>query len=171
MMYELVLLFFQIAIFQKGPQDIPATSFVIKLLLPVYVLINFFVLLLNGAQSTALLQILADFILIVVYCWPLLYFAGKTNRFPQTLAAMIGTDIIVSFFALPVIAALTVHTSALAYFSMLILMVWHWLISGHIFRHALDRPLFFALGLALLYIMLSSQVMAALFPEITSNPQ
>jgi hypothetical protein len=38
-------------------------------------------------------------------------------------------------------------------------------------KNALDRPLFFGLGLALLYIMLSSQVMATLFPEITSSPQ
>ena len=170
-MYELVLLFFQIAIFQKGPQDVPASSFVLKLLLPVYVLINYLILLLNGAVSTAVLQILADFTLIVLFCWPLLYFSGKTARFPQTLAAMIGTDIIISFFALPAIATLNVHANNLAYFSMLALVLWHWLVSGHIIRHALDRPLFFGLGLALLYIMLSSQVMAALFPEITSNPQ
>ncbi|MDD2760194.1 MAG: hypothetical protein PHH11_07855, partial [Methylomonas sp.] len=108
-MYELVLLFFRIAIFQKGPQDVPPSSFVLKLLLPVYVAINYLILLLNGALSTALLQILVDFTLIVLFCWPLLYFAGKIARFPQTLAAMIGTDIIISFFALPAIATLNTH--------------------------------------------------------------
>ncbi|MGY6276802.1 hypothetical protein [Methylomonas sp. MgM2] len=170
-MYELVILFFRIAIFQKGPQDVPASSFVLKLLLPAYVAIKYLISLLNSAASTALLQILADFALIVLFCWPLLYFAGKSARFPQTLAAMIGTNIVISFFALPAIATLNVHANNLAYFSMLALVLWHWLVSGHIIRHALDRPLFFGLGLALLYIMLSSQVMAALFPEITSNPQ
>lgn len=170
-MYELVLLFFQISIFQKGPQDVPATRFVLKLLLPIYVAINYLILLLNGVASTAPLQILADFTLMVLFYWPLLYFAGKTARFPQTLAAIIGCDIIVNFFALPAIATLNSHANSLAYFAMFGLLLWHWLISGHILRHALDRPLFFGLGLALLYIMLSSQVMAALFPEITSNPQ
>lgn len=170
-MYELALLFFQISIFQKGPQDVPASSFLLKLLLPVYVLLNYLILYLNGVLSSAIWQILTDFALIVLFCWPLLYFAGKPARFQQTLAALIGTDIVMSFFALPAIATLNVHANDLAYFSMLAMVLWHWLVTGHIMRHALDRSLFFGLGLALLYIMLSSQVMAVLFPEITSNPQ
>lgn len=170
-MYELSLLFFQIAIFKKGPQDVPVSPIVLRLLLPVYVAINYLILLLNGAVSTAFLQILVDFALIVGFCWPLLYASGKIARFPQTLAAMLGTDIVISFFALPAIATLNTHANNLAYFSMLALVLWHWLVSGHIIKNALDRPLFFGLGLALLYIMLSSQVMAALFPEIISNPQ
>src|SRR5574343_463914 len=153
-MYELSLLFFQIAIFKKGPQDVPASAFVLRLLLLVYVAINYLILFLNGAQSTALL-----------------YFAGKTARFPQSLTAMVGTDVVISFFALPAIATLNSHANDLAYFSMLALVLWHWLVSGHIMKNALDRSLFFGLGLALLYIMLSSQIMAALFPEITSTPQ
>ena len=168
-MYELSLLFFRIAIFQKGPQDVPAVPFVLRLLLPIYVAINYLILFLNGAQSTALLQIGVDFGLIVLFCWPLLYVSGKIARFQQTLAAMVGTDIIISFCALPAIATLNTHANDLAYFSMLALVLWHWLVSGHIMKHALDRSLFFGLGLALLYIMLSSQVMAALFPEIASN--
>lgn len=170
-MYELVLLFFQITIFKKGPQDVPASSFVLKLLLPVYVAVNYLILLMNGALSTALLQILADFAMILLFCWPLLYVAGRSHRFPQTLAAMIGTDIVLSFLALPAIATLNTQANDLAYFSMLTLVLWRWLVTGHIMKHALDRSLFFALGLALLYIMLSSQVMAALFPEIVSNPE
>lgn len=170
-MYELSLLFFQIAIFKKGPQDVPASAFVLRLLLPIYVVINYLILFLNGAQSTAILQILTDFAMIVLFCWPLLYFAGKTARLPQTLTAMVGTDVVISFFALPAIATLNSHANDLAYFSMLALVLWHWLVSGHIMKNALDRSLFFGLGLALLYIMLSSQIMAALFPEITSTPE
>lgn len=170
-MYELILLFFQIATFRKGPQDIPASSVVLQLVLPVYVVINFLILYINGALSTALLQIAVDFAMIVLFCWPLLYTSGKTARFPQTLAAMVGTDVVISFFALPAIATLNTHANDLAYYSMLALVLWHWLVSGHIIKNALDRSLFFGLGLALLYIMLSSQVMAALFPEITSSPQ
>lgn len=170
-MYELILLFFQMTLFKKGPQDVPASAFVLRLLLPVYVAVNYLILLMNGASSTALLQIAVDFALIVGFSWPLLYVSGKTARFPQTLAAMIGSDVVISFFALPAIGTLNTNANDLAYFFMLALVLWHWLVSGHIFRHALDRSLFFGLGIALLYIMLSSQIMAALFPEIVSNPQ
>lgn len=170
-MYELSLLFFQIAIFKKGPQDVPASPMVLRLVLPVYVAINYLILFLNGAAATALLQIAVDFAMIVMFCWPLLYFSGMQARFRQTLGAMIGTDIVISFFAIPAIAALNANATDLAYFSMLALVLWRWLVSGHILRYALDRSLFFGLGLALLYIILSSQVMAELFPEITGSPQ
>jgi len=170
-MYELSLLFFQIVNFKKGPYDFLSSFIFLCMVLPTYVAINFLILFLNGAASTAPLQIGVDFAMILMFCWPLLYVSGKQTRFPQTLAAMVGTDAVISFCALPAIATLNSHANDLAYFSMLALVLWHWLVSGHIMKHALDRSLFFGLGLALLYIMLSSQVMAALFPEIVSNPQ
>jgi len=170
-MYELAQLFFQIAIFRLGPQDVPASPLVLKLVIPVYIAINYLVLLLNGATAGAVLQIGVDFLLIAGFCWPLLFFSGKPARFPQTFAAMLGVDSVISFCALPAVATLNTHANNLAYFSMLGLVLWHWLASGHIIRHALDRSLFFGLGLALLYMMLSSQIMTALFPEITGATQ
>lgn len=170
-MYELIMLFFRIATFRQGPQDVPASPMVLRLTLPAYVAVNYLILLVNGSSSTALLQIATDFALMAGFIWPLLYFAGKPARFQQTLAAMVGTDTIVSFAVLPAIASLNSHPNELAYFAMLGMMAWHWVISGHILRHALDRSWFLGLGLALLYIMLSSQVMAALFPVLVNNPE
>lgn len=169
-MYELLMLFFRIAIFKQGPQDVPASPMVLRLMLPLYVAVNYLILLLNGSANTWL-QIGADFAMMVAFIWPLLYVSAKTARFPQTLSAMVGTDCIVSFLAIPAIASLNSQPNELGYLAMLALMIWHWLVSGHILRQALDRSWFFGLGLALLYIMLSSQVMAALFPEIVINPE
>jgi hypothetical protein len=168
-MYQLIVLFFEIAILRKGPQDVPPSPWLLKLLLPAYVTVNVLVLLLNGDLSTALLQITVDFLLTVGFSWPLLHFAGKPARFRQTLCALIGTDTLISFFAIPAVASLSSQATDLAYIAMLVLMVWHWLVSGHIFRHALDKPLFFGLGLALLYILISSQVMALLFPVLSTQ--
>ncbi|MDD1622414.1 MAG: hypothetical protein LUQ11_13135 [Methylococcaceae bacterium] len=141
----------------------------LRLILPVYVIVNVLILLLNGDWSTSLLQIAVDFLLIAGFSWPLLHFAGKPARFRQTLCALLGTDTVISFFAIPAVASLNTQANELAFFAMLVLMVWHWLVTGHIFRHALDRPLFFGLGLALLYILISSQVMALLFPVVSSQ--
>ena len=147
----------------------PATSGLLKLLAPVYVIVNMLVLLFNYYWLTALLQVAVDFLLMLGFSWPLLYFSGKPARFPQTLCALLGTDSLITFCALPTVASLVAEPSGLAYSAMLILMVWHWLVCGHIFRHALDKPLFFGLGLSVLYILVSSQVMALLFP-IVSTP-
>ncbi len=168
-MYQLIVLFFEIAILRKGPQDVPPSPWMLRLILPVYIAVNLLILQLNGEWPTAILQIVIDFLLLVGFSWPLLYFAGKPARFRQTLCALLGTDTVISFFAIPAVASLNSQTNDLAFFAMLALMGWHWLVSGHIFRHALDRPLFFGLGLALLYILISSQVMALLFPVISTQ--
>jgi len=167
-MNHLIRLFFEIAILRKGPQDVPATPWLLKLIIPVYIAINFLVLLINDTWSTAIAQIAVDFFLLACFCWPLLYVSGKPGRFPQTLCALLGTDSVISFFAIPVIASLQIDNTGLPMFAMLLLMIWHWLVSGHIFRHALDKPLFFGLGIALLYVLISSQLMALLFPVISA---
>ena len=167
-MYQLLVLFFEIAILRKGPQDVPASPWLLRLLLPAYAAINALLLMLNASGFSILLQILADFGLMAGFTWPLLYFAGKLPRFPQTLSALLGVDIVISFFSLPIAISLGTQLSDVAFLGMLVLMLWHWLVSGHIFRHALDRPLFFGLALAFLYILISSQVMAILFPIIST---
>lgn len=163
-MYQLIVLFFEITMFRKGPQDVPASPWLLRLILPAYIAVNLLILLLNGDLSTAIMQVAVDFLLVVAFSWPLLFFSGKLNRFRQTLGALVGTDAMISFFALPAMASLSAEATELAYFAVMALMAWHWLVSGHIFRQALDKPLFFGLGLALLYILISSQVMALLFP-------
>ncbi|MDD4915615.1 MAG: hypothetical protein PHW13_11345 [Methylococcales bacterium] len=167
-MQQLFLLFFEITMLRKGPQDVPAASWLLKLLLPVYLAINILVMLLNGYWSTALMQVTVDFLLLLGFTWPLLYFSGKRARFPQTLCALLGADSLISLCAIPAIASLVAEPTELAYFAMLLLMIWHWLVSGHIYRHALDKPLFFGLGLSLLYILISSQVMVLLFPVVST---
>lgn len=170
-MYQLILVFLRITAFQLGPQHVPASPLVLRLLLPIYLVVNYLILLIHGAGPMGLLQIAADFAMMCGFVWPLLYFAGKQARFPQTLNAMIGTDTVISFTALPAAASLQAEPNELAYLAMIALMIWHWLVSGHILRNALDRSWFFGLGLALLYVMLSSQVMEALFPSMALDSQ
>ncbi len=167
-MYQLIVLFFQIAILRKGPQQVPASKWLLRLLLPAYVVINALLLWLNDYGYEAFLQIAIDFALMAGFTWPLLYFAGKLPRFQQTLGALLGTDIIISFFSLPVAVSLNGQVTEFAFIGMLLLMLWHWLVCGHIFRHALDRPLFFGLALAFLYILISSQVMSLIFPVVST---
>ena len=125
------------------------------------------ILQLNNDWGVAALEIGVDLLLMVAFTWPLLYFSGWTHRFRQTLLALIGADAVINFFALPALASLNAEPSDLGFFAMLMLMLWHWLVIGHIYRHALERPFFMALGLAFLYLLLSSQLMEALFPVTT----
>lgn len=168
-MYQLMVLFFEICILRKGPQDVPASPWLLRLMFVPYLFVNLLILLLDSSWSQALLQMTAETVLIVGFCYPLLYFSGKTHRFPQTLTTLLGCDVIISLCAIPAVASLNTYISEVAYIAMIILMIWHWLVNGHIFRHALDRTLMFGLALAFLYILISTQVMTLLFTELSAS--
>ncbi|MFM8341766.1 MAG: hypothetical protein ACKN9F_06060 [Methylomonas sp.] len=169
-MYPLLQLFLEITAFRKGPQDVPTASWLLPFVGMFYVGINLAVLLLSSDLSTALMQVAVDFALMSAFIWPLLFVSDKINRYRQTLAALLGTDAVINFFALPAVASLNNEATDLGFFAMLILMMWHWAVTGHIFRYALDRPLFFGLGVAFLYLLISSQVLEALFPVVAMAP-
>ncbi|MGD0960618.1 MAG: hypothetical protein ABSB19_12500 [Methylomonas sp.] len=159
-MFPFIVLFFQIAIFRKGPQDVPPSGLLLNIVVVIFVCVHILILSLNQVWPIALLQTAVEFLLIVVFSWPLLYFSGKLARFPQTFCALLGVDSVISFFAVP---AFTSQNGLI----ILLLLIWHWAVSGNIYRYALDKPLSFGLGLVLLYRLISSQVIALLFPVIS----
>jgi hypothetical protein len=50
----------------------------------------------------------------------------------------------------------------LVFLVMITLIIWYWVITGHIMRNALEQSISFSLGLAFLYLLLLSQVTALL---------
>ena len=69
-MYPLLQLFLEITAFRKGPQDVPTASWLMPLILLVYVLVNLAVLLLSSDLSSALMQVVVDFVLMSGFIWP-----------------------------------------------------------------------------------------------------
>jgi hypothetical protein len=70
-----------------------------------------------------------------------------------TTCALLGTDALISLCAAPVIATLSISpNNGLALLAIISLIIWHWLITAHIIRHALSQSFSFALGIAFLYI-------------------
>lgn len=166
-MTQLLKLIFDICLFRKGPQDIPESKALLLLLfIPIYAATSFLILILSIDAIHSILQALAGITLTLFSCKIILYIAKKPERYIQTASALIATDSLINFFALPVMSTLLVQGSTLAFFSIIVLMFWHWLVSGHIFSNALAQPFSFGLGIAFLYILLSYQVMALLFPEV-----
>lgn len=162
-MYQLITLFFRIAVFKSGPQDVPSSPLALRLTVPLYALVNLLLMVIDDNPVNPLLLIVADFVMMAGFSWPLLYFAGVPLRFRQTLTALVGGDMIVNAAALPFAALHNLLPGELLSLVSIGSLTWHWLVTGHILRHALDRSWFFGLGIGLLYIMLSLQIMAALF--------
>ena len=169
-MFEIVKLFFDICLFKKGPQDIPSSYALLYSLIVVYALVSFLVLFIGAGWYNAVLQILVEIALVIVFTKGMLSLARKPERYVQTASALFGTDALISFFALPGITSVTAGRMTLPAFAVMLgLMIWHWLVTGHIIRHAISQSLSFGLGIAFLYILATYQVMALLFPEIAAG--
>ncbi len=165
-MVELIKLFFSICLFKKGPQDIPVSIRLYRLLIVVYVGVGFVNLILSSDIFNTTLQVFVQLMLVLGFCQIILFFAKKKERYLQTVCAFIATDTLISFLALPAMVLLNGQTSVLAFFYIILLMIWNWIVSGYILSQALDQRFTFGLGLAFLYILLTYQVMAWVFPQM-----
>jgi hypothetical protein len=166
-MFDIIKLVFDICLFKKGPQDLPYSAWLPRLLLVVYVCIRVLMLSIHFDWLNVLLQVFVDLLLVTGFVWIILYLARKLGRFYQVLSAVLGTDAMISFFALPGMASMETRQGGLLVFLVMLgLIGWHWAVIGHIIRNALEKSLSFSLGLAFLYLLGSYQVMALLFPEV-----
>ena len=166
-MYDIIKILFDICLFKKGPQDLPYSLWLLRILLVVYVSIRILMLSIHFDWLNVLLQVIVEIFLVAGFFWIMLYLARKLGRFYQALSAVLGTDALISFFALPEIASLEIgQGGSVVFLVMLGLIGWHWAVTGHIIRNALEKSLSFSLGLAFLYLLGSYQVMALLFPEV-----
>lgn len=163
-MFKWVLLFFDICRFQKGPQDIPYSPALLSASIAAYSAVGFLMIYIDSSWFSAVLQTATGALLLLGFVKILVGVTRKPGRFLQTTIALFGTDALISFIALPVIVGLsTGRLSLMAFGAMIGLMIWHWLVTGHIVRHVLSESFSFGLGIAFLYILASYWLMALLF--------
>ena len=166
-MFDIIKLLFDICLFKKGPQDLPYSIWLLRILLVAYVSIRILMLSIHFDWLNVLLQVIVDIFLVTGFFLTLLYLARRLGRFYQVISAVLGTDALISFFALPGMAAMETRQGGLLVFLVILMLIgWHWAVTGHIIRNALEKSLSFGLGLAFLYLLGSYQVMAFLFPEV-----
>jgi len=166
-MFEITKLFWDICLLKKAPQDIPYSVWFFRVTVAIYAFTSFLIIYLSTGWWEAMQQVLVGIVIIVTITLIILLLASKTARFYQTATAILGTDAMINFFAIPALATIiTGRASEISNLILFGLMIWQWLISGHIFRNALSANFPFGLGVALLYIVISYWVMATLFPQI-----
>ena len=169
-MLPLIGIWFDICLWRAAPQDLPASGFVLSLSLGCYALVSMLVSLgsygLAGAAQLALL----DLGLLVVFVLSLLYLQDKTARIYQTLSALAGTGSLLGAFALPLVWWLQPgqqpeQVPVLLTLFWLLLLVWNLLVMAHIMRHAVSSSLAVGLGVSLLYVLVSMQMIAVISPQ------
>lgn len=148
--------FLDIALWRKGPQDLPASSGLATLALIAYMTAGFVRMRLFALdRSTSLLFICVDALMLGAWLWLVLTFFGRRQRFVQTITATLGVGLLV------LLLDVTIRSAELAFgwsdeLSTNWLMVRFLitaLVLGRIFMLALDRGLItgIALTVAIIY--------------------
>jgi hypothetical protein len=156
LMSKLLQTFFDIALWRKGPQDLPASRLLALLVLIVYIGIEFVgVRLFNLSLRAAVVFICVDVLMLTTWLWVVLAFFGRRQRFMQTMTATLGVGILI------LLLDIAMRSIQLAFgvgddaagnwlFARFLIIA---LVMGRIFMHALDRGLItgIALTVAIVY--------------------
>lgn len=168
-MNELARAIVDIALLRRGPEDLPASAFLLRLTLASYVLLGalgaaFYV---SGPAELAA-QTGLDLALVFGFFGLLLAFHRKTERFGQTMTAVLGTGSLLYLVRLPLdvwLDALPEGASAtLPALCMLLLAVWSIIITAHILNRALEIPFLGGVVLGVAFFVVNLAAYAAMFP-------
>jgi hypothetical protein len=168
-MQSLVRLFYDIALWRRGPRDVPASPALLGFVAAAYVAISIVQSHLVYGPEGALLRGVADLALTAAVFGVALAIARRMHRYVQTLTAVLGTG---ALLAVPMIVLLVVGQQVqgvpalrfLVSLASLPLLVWYLFVIAHVVKQALDTPLFTGMAVALTYFVVSYAVLVGLLP-------
>lgn len=163
-MLKLLQTFVDIALWRKGPQDLPASRFLAVSVLLIYIIASFIqVHLFDLPLRTATLIIAVDVAMLMGWLWLVLVFFGRRQRFVQTITAVLGVGVLLGMLDIMVRALQLGMGPAqnLPDYWLLLRFLAIALIMGRIFMHALDRGLLTGMALTVA-IVYSTQAVAQL---------
>lgn len=163
----LLKLFLDICLYRKGPQDLPASGFLFRLVLAVYLALGTLLLAPDTGWLQAALQTATEMAMGLAVVAALLYTINRPTRFLSVATAWLGTDALISALCVPPLQLLAgAGAGQLLGVLWMALIGWHVAIVAHIVRHALSQPLPIGFVVAILYTVVSFQLMRFLFPAV-----
>ena len=164
----LIRLFLNICLFNKGPQDNPASTLLLGLAIVANLVVAIAMSLFEVSWAEALMQSVMGVLLLAGFLWLALYLTGKRPRFLQTATAVFGADTLISLVAVPLLiwGRLAPDAKGVVAIPLLFLILWQMAVIGHILRHALSISFVAGLGLALTYTVASYEIMMTFYPAI-----
>lgn len=164
-------MFWDICALKAAPQDLPASSFLMGLMLLVYFVTGVVVAALQWPLSQAALAAFLDTVFVTVLCRVLLWTRQLSGRFVQTLTAMAGSGAVMTLIAVPLVwwqgfvGVSDANAPTLPTWLLMIWMVWNVVVVGHILRHALSTILALGIGLAVVYGYITFELMRIFLPH------
>ena len=163
--------FVEICLLRLGPQDLPASPVLLGIALAAHAGLGIAITALYYPFLTAVAVSVTGTVLLGLLAFVLLSVRGLVERFFQTYAAFAGTGAVLEALALPLVALLETNEPAgaasaagvILTIPWLALLVWSWVVSGHILRHALSVHLTVGIGISMAFFWLSALVIHQMF--------
>ena len=168
-MVRLLNLFVDICLFRAGPQELPASPFLLWLTAALNLLTGTLVIVdMFGGAGQALLAQLLDMALMLGLLRAALTALGKGARFLQSASALLGAGTFINLITMPLQLTVGDNPSAslfgeLAALLYLALILWALLVTAHILRHTLAIRFGAAVLVALGYFFMVNWLIQLLF--------
>ena len=168
-MEALIRFFLELCLLRRVPQDLPASSTLLGLVLAINLVASLLVgLAADLSAPIALGQGLADALLTLGLLHLALRLTRHPARFVQLATALLGAGALLSLVAVAPLMLLSGAESrgetSLAGLPLLVLLFWSLLVTGHILRHGLDLRLGQGVLIAVAYNLPASTLINALIP-------
>lgn len=171
-MWRVLQVFIDIALWRKGPQDLPASALLAAIVLLVYAAIEFIEIRLFAIQPRMAFVIIGvDVLMLTAWLWVVLAFFSRRQRFVQTMTAIFGVgilfltlDIGVRFLQLAIGSGDQVNDNWLLVRFLIIALV-----LGRIFMQALDRGLLTGMALTVAIIYSTEAVAQLTLKQLTTG--
>lgn len=171
-MNALFALFRDVLMLRRGPQDLPHSPVLLAALCVVSVVVDLVLasFLLDGPVPFT--RALFSLLLLIALPALALSMAGLAPRLVQTATALVGTGIVFSLLALPVVAGVgelpsdpSELTPSQQLFGLIsiVLLAYQVAVKGHILRHAMDVPLRAGVLLAIAFFVIELVLGLAVF--------
>lgn len=181
MLSRLIAMLFDLCLLKRGPQDLPHRPSLTLAILVVALAIEAYTASVLG--STALLpgSMLLSGVFALAATWGILRLRRVETRYWQTLLALAATGVMFSLLALPLMIALgpldpdnLPPLTPVIGWGIVLLAFWRLVVSGHIWRHALDVPLpigvLVALGTFMAELVLQRALFSAAATAVSGTP-
>ena len=170
-MTELLKRFLNICLLSNGPQDLPYSYLLFRILLVMYFISGILSMLSSTVFEDGVLIMMLDVSVLLLFTWLCFQAFKKQPRFIQTMTALAGVGTIFQLLAWPLLIQVeslkqSGETSIEVSLLLLIIISWNLAVFAHIYRHALGirTPVAFILTLA--YVMINVTARYLIFPQI-----
>lgn len=182
-MWRLTQVFAEIALHRRGPDELPASQFLLGLTLTAYLAVGLVTLRASEPAERALeLSLLGstldlgftglivlETLLYLLFVWAVLKVSGRSRRFLQTASALLGVETLLSGIGIPILVWMSAVSASggqptVATFLYLALFLWSVDVAGFILSKALQRAYFVGVLIVIGYVTVSLTLREYLFP-------